>query len=207
MQQVQEHAAETAAEGFNAGETIIEHVANSGLDHPLIQLPTIGGIDFSVTKHVFMLWLVATIVFVVVTFAVIYEVVARGVFQRATLWANEVTIYLSAMAYLIAGGYALLHRRHVRIDVVYHLFPPRIRARIDVATFAFFLLYAGTLVWIGGQMAWTSFLQRETTGSPWDPPIWPVKMAIALAGVLLLLQGIANLLRELRIGTGESQAP
>lgn len=144
---------------------------------------------------------------VVVTFAVIYEVVARGVFQRATLWANEVTIYLSAMAYLIAGGYALLHRRHVRIDVVYHLFPPRIRARIDVATFAFFLLYAGTLVWIGGQMAWTSFLQRETTGSPWDPPIWPVKMAIALAGVLLLLQGIANLLRELRIGTGESQAP
>jgi F-type H+-transporting ATPase subunit a len=68
--QVQEHAAETAAEGFNAGETIIEHVANSGLDHPLIHLPTIGGINFSVTKHVFMLWLVATIVFVVVTFVV-----------------------------------------------------------------------------------------------------------------------------------------
>jgi F-type H+-transporting ATPase subunit a len=70
VQQVQEHAAETVAEGFNAGETIIEHVANSGLDHPLIQLPTIGGINFSVTKHVFMLWLVATLVFVVVTFVV-----------------------------------------------------------------------------------------------------------------------------------------
>jgi F-type H+-transporting ATPase subunit a len=68
--QVQEHAPETAAEGFNAGETIIEHVANSGLDHPLIELPTIGGINFSVTKHVFMLWLVATLVFVVVTFVV-----------------------------------------------------------------------------------------------------------------------------------------
>ena len=38
---------------------IIGHVSNSGLDHPLIHLPTIGGIDFSVTKHVFMLWLVA----------------------------------------------------------------------------------------------------------------------------------------------------
>ena len=70
MQQVQEQAAEAAQEGFNAGETIIEHVANSGLDHPLIHLPTIGGIDFSVTKHVFMLWLVATLVFVVVTFVV-----------------------------------------------------------------------------------------------------------------------------------------
>ncbi len=68
-----EHAAEGAhAEGgaFNAGEVIIGHVSNSGLDHPLIHLPTIGGIDFSVTKHVFMLWLVAATVFVIVTVAV-----------------------------------------------------------------------------------------------------------------------------------------
>jgi F-type H+-transporting ATPase subunit a len=65
--QVQEHAAEAAAEGFNAGEVIIGHVANSSLDHPLIHLPTIAGIDFSVTKHVFMLWLVAALVFLIVT--------------------------------------------------------------------------------------------------------------------------------------------
>jgi F-type H+-transporting ATPase subunit a len=57
-------------EKFNAGETIIEHVSNSGHDHPLIHLPTIMGIDFSITKHVFMLWLVAAVIFVVVTTAV-----------------------------------------------------------------------------------------------------------------------------------------
>lgn len=68
--QVQEHAAEAASEGFNAGEVIIEHVANSPIDHPLIHLPTIAGIDFSVTKHVFMLWVVAALVFFVVTTAV-----------------------------------------------------------------------------------------------------------------------------------------
>jgi F-type H+-transporting ATPase subunit a len=56
---VTEHAAEAATEGFDAGTVIIEHVANSPIDHPLIHLPTILGIDFSVTKHVFMLWLVA----------------------------------------------------------------------------------------------------------------------------------------------------
>src|SRR4029453_2112433 len=60
----------SASEGFNAGETIINHVSNSSLDHPLIHLPTIAGIDLSVTKHVFMLWLVATVVFVLVTTAV-----------------------------------------------------------------------------------------------------------------------------------------
>lgn len=64
-----QHAA--AAPGkFNAGETIIGHVANSSLDHPLIHLPTVMGIDLSVTKHVLMLWIVAVILFVSVTWIV-----------------------------------------------------------------------------------------------------------------------------------------
>ena len=63
-------APEAPREGFDAGETIIEHVSNSPIDHPLIHLPPILGIDFSVTKHVFMLWLVAAIVFVIVTYTV-----------------------------------------------------------------------------------------------------------------------------------------
>jgi len=60
-------AASEVAEKFNAGEVIIEHVSNSSIDHPLIHLPTILGIDFSVTKHVFMLWLVAALVFIIIT--------------------------------------------------------------------------------------------------------------------------------------------
>ncbi len=72
QESIQEHGADAAhgaAEAFNAGRTIIEHVSNNQ-QHPIIHLPTIAGIDFSVTKHVFMLWLVASIVFVVVTWAV-----------------------------------------------------------------------------------------------------------------------------------------
>ena len=56
-----------AEDTFDAGEVIIEHVANSDPDHPIVHLPTVLGIDFSVTKHVLMLWLVAAIVFVVAT--------------------------------------------------------------------------------------------------------------------------------------------
>ena len=70
QEQVQEGLAAEAHKGFNAGETIIEHVSNSGHDHPLIRLPHVLGIDFSVTKHVLMLWLVAAFVFVVVTWTV-----------------------------------------------------------------------------------------------------------------------------------------
>src|SRR5262245_28476599 len=71
----QEHAPAAAqaaehAAGFDAGETIIHHVANSPIDEPLIHLPKVLGIDLSVTKHVMMLWVVAVIVFLVVTWAV-----------------------------------------------------------------------------------------------------------------------------------------
>ena len=62
--------ASQAAEKFNAGEVIIEHVSNSPLDHPLIHLPRVFGIDFSITKHVFMLWVVAALVFLIVTVTV-----------------------------------------------------------------------------------------------------------------------------------------
>ncbi len=66
------HAAEAehgAGEAFNAAEVIIEHVSNSSLEHPILHLPHIAGIDFSVTKHVMMLWLVAGTLFLVITFA------------------------------------------------------------------------------------------------------------------------------------------
>jgi F-type H+-transporting ATPase subunit a len=64
------HAATAAAKGFDAGEVIIGHVSNSSIEHPLIHLPKIFGVDLSVTKHVFMLWLVATALFVIVTWIV-----------------------------------------------------------------------------------------------------------------------------------------
>jgi F-type H+-transporting ATPase subunit a len=65
-----QHAATAAPGKFNAGETIIGHVSNSSIDHPLIHLPKVMGIDFSVTKHVLMLWVVAVILFVAVTWLV-----------------------------------------------------------------------------------------------------------------------------------------
>jgi F-type H+-transporting ATPase subunit a len=66
----QGHTAGTAADAagkFNAGEVIIGHVSNSSHEHPLIHLPTVFGVDMSVTKHVFMLWLVAGLLFVALT--------------------------------------------------------------------------------------------------------------------------------------------
>jgi TRAP-type mannitol/chloroaromatic compound transport system permease small subunit len=141
-----------------------------------------------------------------VVLAVLYEVFARTTFGQATIWSNETTIYLSAAAYVIGGGYALAHRRHVRIDVIYDRLSPRTRARLDLFTFIFFFIYMGALLWVGTTLAWGSFLEGEGTGTPWNPRIWPVKFAIPIGAALLLLQGIANLLRDLGIAGPHSRA-
>lgn len=143
-----------------------------------------------------------SILFVVVV--VIIEVVGRSALGKATVWSNETTIYVSAVAYLLGGGYALAHRRHVRIDLVYARLSPRSQMLLDCLTFLFFVLYVGALFWVGAKMGWTSFQQGEGTGTPWNPPIWPIKLAIPIAALLLLLQGVANLLRDLGVARPES---
>jgi len=66
-----------AQEKFDAATTIIGHVANTGLDHPIIHIPLVFGIDFSVTKHVFMVWVVAAVIFVVLT-SMVRRYLAQG---------------------------------------------------------------------------------------------------------------------------------
>lgn len=143
---------------------------------------------------------------IIITAAVVYEVVMRTVLGRPTVWSNEVTIYVSACAYLVAGGFAMLYRQHVRIDVLYLAVSPANQRRLDIVTFIFFAAYCLTLIAVGGQLAWTSFGQSETTGTPWNPPIWPVKAMIPVSGLLLLLQGTANLMRDLGFGRTQDDA-
>ena len=60
-----------------------------------------------------------------------------------------------------------------------------------------FAVYCAALIWYGWNMGFTSFGQHEGSGTLWNPPIWPLKLAIPLGGLLLLVQGVANLLVDL----------
>jgi len=150
-------------------------------------------------------WVVGyQILFIVVV--ILYEIVMRDALTAPTVWANETMVYVTAMAYLLGGGYALLHRRHVTVDVLYARLSARTRARLDRVTLVFFVLYLGALIWAGSVWAWDSIKIGETTGSPWNPPVWPVKLAIPLAALLTLLQGIANVIRDVRAAGGSPPA-
>jgi TRAP-type mannitol/chloroaromatic compound transport system permease small subunit len=97
----------------------------------------------------------------------------------------------------MGGAYSHYYRAHVRVDILYLRFSQRTRAILDVVTFFFTFLYLGSLVWVGMKYALESLKVFEKTGSPWNPPIYPLKFAIPLGALLLLLQSIANFIRDL----------
>ena len=84
---------------------------------------------------------------------------------------------------------------------------PRVRAVLDVLTSSLFFLFVITLLYYGGTIAWESVDSMETSYSAWNPPVWPFKIAIPVAALLLLLQGIAKLVEDIAIAVGAIEPP
>jgi len=138
------------------------------------------------------------LILIVVIF-VIYEILMRYVFHLPTLWVSESMVFGCGVTYVLGGGWALLDNRHVKIDLIYGRLTPRRRAIIDSITFVFFALYLGVFFWAVAKYALHSVLLRETAGSAWDPPVYPIKVALVVGVVLLLFQGLAKLIRDLHL--------
>ncbi|WP_233589061.1 TRAP transporter small permease subunit [Falsigemmobacter faecalis] len=148
-------------------------------------------------------WVVSPLALVI--FAVmIWEVVARYVFSAPTLWATELSQLLFGVYIVLSGGWLLLHRGHVNVDILVARLPPRRRAALDMATSVMFFLFMAVLLKEGWIMASASFDSLERSHSAWNPPIWPVKAAIPLGIGLLFLQGLARFLQDLQILLGHA---
>lgn len=133
----------------------------------------------------------------VLTAAVSYEVMMRYVFGRPTAWAYDVSYILYGSLVIMAGAYTLSRNGHVRGDVIYRLWPPRVQAGVDlVLYFLFFFPGILALIFSGYDFAALSWrLNEHSSFSPNGPPLYHFKSLIPVAGVLLFLQGIAEVIR------------
>jgi TRAP-type mannitol/chloroaromatic compound transport system permease small subunit len=135
----------------------------------------------------------------------LFEVLARYLFSAPTIWAHELSGFIFGTYFILLGANVLRIKGHVGIDILYGRFPVRVRAIIDLCTFIFFLLVCITLIWWGGQVALQAWQSGERTTSDWLFPLAPIRTIIAIGAILLLLQGIAKFIRDLRIAiTGET---
>ncbi|MFN3657623.1 MAG: TRAP transporter small permease subunit [Pseudolabrys sp.] len=133
----------------------------------------------------------------VLTFGTCYEVFMRYLLNAPTTWAFDFSYITYGGLFLMAGAYTLSRNGHVRGDVIYRLWPQRVQAGIDLTLYIIFFLPA-VLAWIyaGWQFAKMSIQFREVSiFSPAGVPVFPLKALIPLTGVLLLLQGFAEVVR------------
>jgi TRAP-type mannitol/chloroaromatic compound transport system permease small subunit len=147
---------------------------------------------------------IAGLLIVAVVLIILKEIIGRAVFNAPSLWADESMTYLAGMAYALGGGFTLLHRKHVIVDLVYQPIADRggrLKNIVDVVAFLLFAIYCVTLLYFGSELAIASIREHEGSGTMWNPALWPVKLAIPVAGALLLLQGFANLLVDLGLAS------
>lgn len=149
---------------------------------------------------------------VALTFLISWEVFARYALNRPNPWAFDLMIMMYGAAFMMAGAYTLAKNGHVRGDVLYSFFPPRLQAGLDLLLYVvFFIPGVVALVWAGYTYAAESLaINEHSTLTANGPPLYPFKMVIPVSGVLLLLQGLVEIVRCvlcLRDGAWPSREP
>ena len=130
----------------------------------------------------------------------LYDLIARYVFNAPTQWAFELTLFIFAYASLLGGGYVLLHKGHVNVDIFHNRLSPRGKAIVDICTAPIIFIFVGVLLWQGWILFWNSFSFLEhSVVSRWNPPIYPVKIALPIGAGLVLLQALVKLIRDIII--------
>jgi len=134
---------------------------------------------------------------VVLTLAICYEVFSRYVLRSPTTWAFDASYMLYGLLFMVAGPYTLARNSHVRGDFLYRNWRPRRQAGLDLLLYFLFffpgilaLIYAGTPF---AQMSW--LMNEHSMNSPDGPPIYPYKALIPIVGVLMAVQGVAEVIR------------
>ena len=135
------------------------------------------------------------------------DVIMRYLVGSAAIWTAEFAQLIFGAYAVIAGGYLLVERAHVNVDIIYGKFSRANKAVVDLATSFLFFLFLAVLIWQGVDMAWDSAAKFERSSSLWNPHIWPVKVVIPVAAVLLLLQGFVRLASDIRTVMGLDNDP
>lgn len=132
----------------------------------------------------------------VLILTLVYEVISRYFFNAPTIWGHELSTMIFGAFTILSGSYTLKHLGHVRSDVIYALFPPRLQRFCDVLVYSIGLFVLGIFFLHSIDFAAKSWEAREVSArSIWQPPLYYIKSVIPVAVFLLMLQSVAELVR------------
>src|SRR5437868_2803867 len=157
-------------------------------------IKTVRVIDrFTDTTGVWIAWLNLPLVLVVA-----WEVIARYAFDAPTLWSFDMTYMLYGTIFMLGAAYALHKGAHIRTDFFYEKWSERTRGMVDsISYLVFFFPSIIMLLAASGSEAWYAYSINETSEqTPWRPILWPYKAVVPLTCVLLLIQGVSELIKS-----------
>jgi TRAP-type mannitol/chloroaromatic compound transport system permease small subunit len=148
---------------------------------------------FTDTTGTWIAWLNVPLVAVVA-----WEVIARYVFNAPTIWSFDLTYMLYGTIFMLGTAYALYKGAHIRTDFFFEKWSVRTKGWIDsVAYIVFFFPSIFTFLIVSGGEGWYAFEIGETSEqTPWRPILWPFKMVVPLACLLLLIQGVSEAIKS-----------
>ena len=137
---------------------------------------------------------------------VIYEVFMRYGFNSPTVWGFEATAFLYGMHYMFGLAYTDVHKGHVQVDIFTSLASKKVQAALRVLTtlILFLPVMICMTIW-SSKFAIYSIEGMERNSTSWAPSIWPYKIVMALCFLFLLLQGISNLIHDLKSLFGKEE--
>ena len=134
---------------------------------------------------------------ILMTLGMSYEVASRYLFNAPTTWSLDVSFIMYGTMFMMGGAYTLSRGGHVRGDFLYRLWKPRTQGMVDLVLYLFFF-FPGVIALIlsGWKYASRSWGYGEVSvNSPAGVPIFQFKTIIVAAGILLFIQGIAQVMR------------
>ncbi len=164
-------------------------------DMPRWMARTITGID------TFSLWVGRTVCWLTVPLmlAMVYEVLARKFFLAPTMWAYDLSRMFYGALFMLGAGYALSKGVHIRADFIYRNWPARVQGLIDASLYIV-LYFPGLLVFLymATDFAYLAWYRGEKgMDTAWMPHMGPIKTALPVGVVLLLIQGVSELLKSI----------
>lgn len=130
--------------------------------------------------------------------ATVYEVMSRYLFNAPTIWAYELGYMLTGANFLLGSAFTLREKAHIRIDVLYTQFNPRVKAAVDTA--GYLLLFLPLGFWLSYRLAiyaFDAYSSGQLSGeSAWNPVIWPFRVVFFTGFLLLSVQALAELIRS-----------
>jgi len=131
--------------------------------------------------------------------AVAYEVIARYAFNAPTIWSFDVTYMLYGTIFMLGTAYALLKGAHIRTDFFFERWSTRTKGVVDsVAYIVFFFPSLFIFLIVSGNEGWYAFSINEVSEqTPWRPILWPYKWVVPLTCLLLMIQGVSEVIKSL----------